>query len=105
MAAYETVREYEIKRSGWVESVTVRRTSDEQYPSGWSYALHFGRTDRRWHLRYDNAHESTKGHERHTHESTDEIDFPGMLALFDRFQAEIDPHRPDDWPPSQFTEE
>jgi uncharacterized OB-fold protein len=42
MADYETVEEYTIAERGRVESVTIRRTDDPQYPSGWDYALHYG---------------------------------------------------------------
>ena len=37
-------------------------------------------------VRYDNAHEETKGHERHTATGdTDDIKFPGMEALLVEF--------------------
>ena len=41
-------------------------------------------------LRYDNAHERTKGHERHIIDDVERIEFPGMDALFTRFVREID---------------
>lgn len=37
-----------------------------QYPSGWDYSLHLGEVGGDTVLRDDNAHERTKGHERHT---------------------------------------
>lgn len=94
MTDVTTVREYEIRRGDTVEAVTIRRTSDPKYPCGWRYALHFGTLDGETILRYDNAHEPTKGHERHTSNGIEEVEFPGMLELFDRFQREIRPHRP-----------
>lgn len=72
-----------------VEAVVVRRTEDARRPSGWDYSLHFGTLDGERFLRYDNAHEKAKGHERHTHHGVEEIDFPGMSDLYDRFQREI----------------
>jgi predicted transcriptional regulator len=35
---------------------------------------------------YDNAHEHHKGHERHTPDGVEEIEFPGMEALVQRFE-------------------
>ena len=42
-------------------------------------------------FRDDNAHEETKGHELHvaTDSSPEIIEFPGMVALWDRFWSEI----------------
>ena len=90
MVPYDTVEEYTRKHEGYVEHVRIRRTDDEQYPSGWDYTLHYGRLDGETLLRYDNAHELTKGHERHTRERVEEVDFPGMISLLERFQREID---------------
>jgi len=39
---------------------------------------------------YDNAHERTKGHERHTEDEIEEIAFPGMADLLARFQREVE---------------
>lgn len=46
--------------------------------------------------RYDNAHEATKGHERHVapDPEPEQIEFPGIEALFERFWDEI-PKPPD----------
>ena len=79
--------------------VSVRRTTDSAYPSGWRYTLHYGAlvpdppqtladgTIRR----YDNAHEDTKGHELHVALDPDpqNIQFPGMIDLYKRFWREI----------------
>ncbi|WP_394353850.1 DUF6516 family protein [Halolamina sp. CBA1230] len=43
-------------------------------------------------LRYDNSHEDTKGHERHTADEVEEIDFPGMIELLERFEEEVTEH-------------
>lgn len=85
------LRRYEAVHGGtYVESVTIRRTDDQAYPSGWKYSLHYGEIDGVTLLRYDNAHERTKGHERHTSSGVDLIDFPGMERLYRRFKREID---------------
>lgn len=85
-----------------VVRISVRRTADEAYPSGWRYTLHYGAltaidetladgTIRR----YDNAHERTKGHERHLAPDPEpsEIAFPGIEELYERFWAEIPKQR------------
>jgi len=41
-------------------------------------------------VRYDNENETPGRHECHTPEGVESIDFPGMLALRDRFMTEID---------------
>jgi uncharacterized protein (UPF0128 family) len=94
MAPYEIVEEYTRKRDGYVEHVRIRQTEDNKYPSGWDYALHYGTTEGETLLRYDNAHERTKGHERHGDDGVEEIDFPGMSELLARFQREVDDLRP-----------
>ena len=69
----------------------IIKTDDSQYPSGFRYALHCGYTDGRGViLRYDNENETPGRHERHTSESVESIDFPGMVALRDRFMNKID---------------
>lgn len=73
----------------YVENVTVIRTEAAPYPSGWKYALHYGEVDGKTLLRYDNAHERTKGHERHTITDSERIEFPGMSVLHQRFKREI----------------
>lgn len=90
MAPYDTVEEYTRKEAGYVEHVRIRRTDADEYPSGWDYTLHYGMTAGTTILRYDNAHERTKGHERHTPDDVEAIEFPGMARLLERFQNEID---------------
>jgi len=85
------VRDYERTHGPeHVESVTIVRTTTETYPSGWNYALHYGEIGGQTLLRYDNAHERTKGHERHAIEGTEIIEFPGMEALYRRFLRSIE---------------
>ena len=93
MAGYTTYLDYTAPRGTLVESVTVRKTSDVRtYPSGWNYGLHLGTLGGMDLLRYDNAHETTKGHELHTPTRTDEIAFPGMWSLLVRFYSETVPY-------------
>ena len=90
MAPHDTVEQYTRKREGYVEHVRIRRTDDDKYPSGWDYTLHYGTTDGDTPLRYDNAHELTKGHERHEGDDVEEVEFRRMSELLARFQREVD---------------
>ena len=78
--------------------VSVRRTEDSAYPSGWKYTLHYGRlTPGSGTLedgtlrRYDNSHEDTKGHELHIAPDPEPrtVEFAGMEELYERFWDEI----------------
>jgi len=69
MVPYETERELTEKDGDYVKHIRVRRTDSDQYPCGYDYALHYGTIDGETLLRYDNAHERHKGHERHTSDS------------------------------------
>lgn len=75
---------------GTVLRVSIQRTDADAYPSGWRYTLHYGlqADDDAPLLRYDNAHEREKGHERHTPDGVELIEFPGMESLYDRFIEE-----------------
>jgi hypothetical protein len=69
----------------------IFRTDDPQYSSGYRYVLHYGYTDGRGTiLRYDNENRTTGRHERHTPDDVEEIEFPGMMELRDRFLDEIE---------------
>ena len=83
---------------GTLVRVSIRRTDDDAYPSGWRYTLHYGRLapgpetlEDGTLRRYDNAHEDTKGHELHVAPESEprRVDFPGMEELYRRFWAEI----------------
>jgi hypothetical protein len=52
--------------------------------------MHYGTTDGETLLQYNNAHEQTHGHERHTVDGVTDIEFPGIVDLFERFQREVD---------------
>jgi hypothetical protein len=63
----------------------------EAYPSGWKYTLHLGTLEDLTLVRYDSAHEDTKGHKRHTAAGdADDVDFPGMEELLVEFWASAD---------------
>jgi hypothetical protein len=69
----------------------IIKTDDSQYPSGFRYALHHGYIDGRGTiLRYDNENQTIGRHERHTPDGVEEIEFPGMMALRDRFIEEVE---------------
>lgn len=85
MAPYHPVDEWSYTEDGMVVNVSIATTDDDAYPSGWRYALHYGTVDGETILRYDNAHEDTKGHEKHTREDVERIEFPEMATLYERF--------------------
>lgn len=97
MASYTTIADWQDVEDEYVVDVTIRQTEDETYPSGWDYSLHLGEVGGKTILRYDNAHEQTKGHERHTGDDVERIEFPGMLTLYDRFKREADEMTPVSW--------
>ena len=97
MASYTTIEDWQDVEAGYVVDVTIRQTEVDKYPSGWDYSLHLGEVGGDTLLRYDNAHERTKGHERHTRDDVEYIDFPGMLTLYDRFKGEADEMTPVSW--------
>ena len=100
MASYVTIEDWQAVEAGYVVSVTIRQTDDQTYPSGWDYSLHLGTVGGETVLRYDNAHERTKGHERHVGDEVEHVEFPRMLSLYDRFKREATTLSPVrwDWP-------
>jgi hypothetical protein len=89
--AHKVIENVEDRVGDQVIRRKIIKTDDSQYPSGFRYALHYGYTDGRGViLRYDNENETPGRHERHTSESVESIDFPGMMALRDRFMNNID---------------
>ncbi|WP_049970777.1 toxin-antitoxin system TumE family protein [Haladaptatus cibarius] len=82
------------KFDGYVESILIRKAPNHpRYPCGWKYRLHFGVLGGETVVRYDNAHETTKGHERHTGNEVTIIEFPGMADLYRRFVREVNEYR------------
>jgi len=84
--------QYTHVETGLVENVVLRRTTDtETYPSGWKYTLHLGTLEDLTLVRYDNAHEGTKGHELHTAAGDrGDVEFPGMEERLVEFWASAD---------------
>jgi hypothetical protein len=97
MASYTTIEDWQDVEDGYVVDVTIRKTEDEKYPCGWDYSLHLGGVGGDTILRYDNAHERTKGHERHIQDGVEIIEFPGMLTLYERFKRETEEMSPVSW--------
>ncbi|WP_049987353.1 toxin-antitoxin system TumE family protein [Halobellus rufus] len=90
--AQKPVFQYTHVEAGLVENVVLRATeTTETYPSGWKYTLHLGTLEDLTLIRYDNAHEDTKGHELHTAAGgIDDVDFSGMEELLVDFWASAD---------------
>ena len=79
---------------GTVVRISIHRTVSDSYPSGWRYTLHYGslQTGPDEHedgtiLRYDNAHEVTKGHECHRGETAEvqRVEFTDIVDIWHRF--------------------
>lgn len=88
---YTVIEDVETREGDVVTRRKISRTENPQYPTGYRYALHYGYTDGRGTiLRYDNENETPGRHERHRPSGVEEIDFPGMMALRDRFMHEIE---------------
>lgn len=88
---YTVIEDVEDRVGTTVIRRKIIKTDDSQFPSGYRYAFHYGYTDGRGTiLRYDNENETPGRHERHTPDDVEEIDFPGMMVLRDRFINEIE---------------
>lgn len=91
---YTVIEDVEDRIDNRVIRRKITKTENQQYPSGYRYALHYGYTDGRGTiLRYDNENETPGRHERHTTDDVTETEFPGMMELRDRFFEELD-HQP-----------
>jgi len=84
------LRDFTRTLDGCVERQFIMRTASDTCPCGYRYPLHLGPLVGKTIIRYDNSHELEKGHERHTSTSVEQIEFPGMIELIDRFEREID---------------
>jgi hypothetical protein len=70
--------------------INVRALSvpeSEKFPEGIKYRFHYGTKAGETVLRYDNSHGV---HERHTRETLDEIEYPGLATLYRRFRDEVE---------------
>lgn len=87
---FEVIGNTEDRMGETVIRRKIYRTNDPQYPSGYRYALHYGFLDGQGViLRYDNENRTPGRHECHTPDGIEEIEFPGMMELRDRFLNEI----------------
>jgi len=87
---FAVIEHTEDRTSKTVIRRKIYRTDGPQYPSGYRYALHYGFLDGQGViLRYDNENQTPGRHERHTPDGIEEIEFPGMMELRDRFVNEI----------------
>lgn len=91
MGGYTVRYEHRHVEGGLIERVRLGTATDlDTYPSGVRYSMHIGTLDGLTLLRYDNAHEATKGHEKHTAVDETSIEFPGLEPLLLRFYSEAD---------------
>lgn len=74
-------------RAWWVP------TSD-RYPDGVRYSMQYGTEDGETIVRYDNFpdHPGAAHHHKHTPEGVEDVDFPGVEPLYDRFKREVNEH-------------
>ncbi|NGM71432.1 hypothetical protein G6M89_20970 [Natronolimnobius sp. AArcel1] len=91
MVGYTVLYEQRHIEAGVIEKVKIGYATDiETYPSGDRYSMHIGTFDGMTLLRYDNSHEATKGHEKHTAAGDTTIDYPGLESLLVQFYSESD---------------
>lgn len=72
----------------------------ERYPDGVRYSMQYGTIDGSLIFRYDNFpdHPGAALHHKHTSDSrVEDIEFPGVLALFRRFKQEVNDHENGQW--------
>lgn len=88
--------EIEAYEDGTVARVRVLAVpNSDQYPEGIKYAFHYGEAGAdNPIIRYDNHHGP---HEVHRGPETEEIDFPGLQLLYQRWQAELPEQKRNDW--------
>ena len=97
MASYTTIVDWKDVEDGYVVAVTIRQTDAETYPSGWDYSLHLGEVGGETLLR---VRQRARAHERPRasyHGGVEIIEFPGMLALYERFKREAEEMAPVSW--------
>lgn len=64
----------------------------DRYPEGLKYSMQYGTTDGETIVRYDNFpdHPDAAYHHKHLADGgVEDIDFPGLEALYDRFKQEV----------------
>jgi|AntDeeMetageno51_2_1112566.scaffolds.fasta_scaffold00767_4 hypothetical protein len=91
MAGYTVLYEHRHIEAGLIEKVKLGYATDlDTNPSGTRYSMHLGTLEDITLVRYDNTHEATKGHEKHTGASETTIDFTDLESLLVAFYAEAD---------------
>lgn len=69
--------------------------SSDRYPEGVKYSMQYGTTDGETIIRYDNFpdHPDAAHHHKHRPDGeVEDVEFPGLEALFDRFKQEVRTH-------------
>lgn len=69
--------------------------SSDRYPKGLKDTMQYGTTEGQTIIRYDNFpdHPDAAPHHKHLSDGTvEDVDFPGLEALFDRFKQEVPNH-------------
>lgn len=67
----------------------------DRYPEGVKYSFQYGELDGDTVFRYDNFpdHPEAHNHHKHTQDGTvEDIEFEGVLPLYERFKAEVNEH-------------
>lgn len=75
-----------------VEAHIVPETDDN--PDGVVYSMQYGTYDGQTRIRYDNFpdHPGAARHHKHTPDGVEDVEFPGLEALFRRFKTEVNHH-------------
>lgn len=81
----------DFPETGRLVEVSVTLVPSSSRPEGVKYRMQYTDENGDTILRYDNAHPE-KGHDRHTADGVETIDFPGWEALLDRFRQEVFDH-------------
>lgn len=87
----EVIEDYRLPHFdlGTIEQVKIMRVPEsEKFPEGVKYRMHYGYIDGEDDpiVRYDNSHGR---HEKHEGDDVEEIEFPGVPALYARFREHL----------------
>lgn len=87
--------------NGTLAAVTAWRVPvSDRYPEGVRYSMQYGRIDGETIIRYDNFpdHPGASRHHKHAEDgSVEDVEFPGLSSLFQRFTQEVRNHG-EHWP-------
>ena len=84
----------------FVEITAWRVPRTDRYPEGTRYSMQYGHADGTTVIRYDNFpdHPDAARHHKHAADgSVENIDFPGLFSLYQRFKQEVRNHG-EHWP-------